>query len=191
MRIGLCGAPLSGKTTLGAMLYTEFLKQGVEGAYLIDEYAKHHLAMGLPIKTEHDQRTISNRQMNREDFFEGAAFNPFICDSCVWLGKVYMDLNGWNSDEVYLKEMDSHTYDVTIYIPLQDVTGETSEFRVHDGMQSARIAYLIEQELLTKSGVIYAPVNYKDRDEWVKQFVKQWKEQSSGKCDKPARCAVQ
>jgi hypothetical protein len=161
------------------MLYTEFLKQGVEGAALIDEYAKYHLATGRPIKEYKDQKWISSQQILNEYFMDKTSFNPLICDSCIWLGKVYCDLNGWEIEEDYKAALYAQQYDVTIYVPLQHTTGEVSEFRVHDGMAAAKIAYLIEQELLTKSNVVYAPVDYRERDDWVKQFVQQWKEKNS------------
>jgi ABC-type oligopeptide transport system ATPase subunit len=190
-KIGLVGSPLSGKTTLGAMLYTEFLKQGVEGAALIDEYAKWHLATGKPIKEYKDQKWISSQQILSEYFIEKTSFTPIICDSCVWLGKIYCQLNGWDQDnpeyEVYAQTLDKQTYDMTIFVPLQHTDGETSEYRVHDGVQAAKIAYLIQQELGTKH-TIYAPVEYEKREEFVKQLVTSWRVLNDKQHSQPTKC---
>lgn len=188
-KIGLAGAPLSGKTTLGAMLYTEFMQEGVEGVYLIPEEAKTWLAEGNKIESYRDQFTISNRQKNAEDqIVKKTTFNPVICDSCLWLGKVYLEMNDWGKDhQLYsflMSDFERYKYDMTIYIPMSNTTGETSEYRVHDGMQSAKIAYLIEQELKTKDSVFYAPVDYAQRDEFVKYIVKTWRERQENQCQK-------
>lgn len=184
MLIGMAGSPCSGKSTLSAMLYAEFMKQGVEGAYLIHEYAKTHLAKGKPIKEVFDQIKITDNQRNTENEIRRTSFNPIICDSCLWLGKVYLELNGWTDHHyipILMNDFKAYEYDVTIFVPLQDITGEASEYRVHDGMQAAKIDYLIRQELSTKKNVMHCPVDYKERDEWVKEFVKQWKEKYNGR----------
>lgn len=176
-KIGLAGSPLSGKTTLGAMLYAEFLKQGVEGAYLIDEYAKFHLAQGLHIDYW-TQQYISNQQLDKEDDVSTTSFSPVICDSCVWLGKIYCGLNGWDTyhDDYpeYLKTI-SKTYDLTIYVPLNHYTHETSAYRIHDGWQSKEIGDRIRKELDGHKNVVEAPYEFENREEFVKQIVKDFK----------------
>lgn len=172
-KIGLCGAPLSGKTTLGALLYAEFLKQGVEGAYLIDEYAKLHLSKGMKIDTFDKQFLVSRRQMLKELELEQSSMSPIICDSCVWLSKVYSEFSGYPSTPELTHHFDNlknYKYDLTIFCPLSNVTGEASEYRIHDGGQAAKISYLIQKEL--EGLVVYSPIKFEAREAWVKGLVR-------------------
>ena len=180
MKIGISGSPCSGKTTLASMLYSEFLKQGVEGAYLIHEYAKIHLASGGKIRGFNDQRLVGYKQMSVEAKLMSTNFSPIICDSCVWMGKVYCEFANYYGEEglpKYLQDIHDFKYDMNIFVPLPRTDGETSEFRIHNGTQSAKISYMMEQELRSRDNVVYAPVNFNEREEFVKQLVTKWKEE--------------
>lgn len=173
MKIGLVGAPGSGKTTLGAMLYAELLSAGVEGAYLIHEYAKEWLALGNEFKTFMDQFVVSNQQIHREELASRTSFTPIICDSAVWLGGVYAKLGSpemTSGVKEYLHRVQENTYDITIFIPLPDLKDQTSEYRVHNPEQALHIENLIKEELKFKRGVIDAPKAFKDRKQFIKEL---------------------
>lgn len=173
MRIGLVGAPSSGKSSLAAMLYAELLIAGVEGAYLIQEYAKEWLASGNKFESVLDQMIVSNRQIHREDQISKTSFTHLVCDSCIWLGGIYANMGSPEQTPAvkeYLNTVNSFNYDVTIFVPMPDTNDHVSEFRVHNGQQSLHVQNLILEELKSKKGVIDAPKNFKDRAQFIKEL---------------------
>ena len=175
MKIGLVGAPGSGKTTLGAMLYTEFLTAGFEGAYLVHEYAKEWLARGNGFDEFMDQYVVSQHQLEREARVDETTFSPVICDSCVWLGGLYAKLRPLERTptvQEYLDKVEANTYDVTIFVPLPDKEDHLTQYRVHDNAQALHIQKLILEELKTKTNVIDAPKLFKDRVKFIKDLRK-------------------
>ena len=169
---------------MATMLLAEFHKQGIDSAYMIPEFAKYHLACGGTIKDFPSQRFVGYSQMALEAAVDRSSFNPIICDTCVWLGKVYTEFAGYyghNDLPSYLKDIDQYTYDMTIFCPLPDADGVMTDLRIHDGSQSAKIAFMIMQELKDRENVIYAPVRFEDRDVWIKQLVKEWRDKNARK----------
>ena len=172
-KIGIVGAPGAGKTAFGAALYAELLIRGVEGAFLIPEYAKEHLANGKTLRTFLDQFTVTNEQILREQQYEKTLFSPIICDTCVWLGGIYAKLMGLRRhtqlDEYFIR-LDSVDYDLTIFVPLPNTDDHTSQYRIHDAKQSLDIQDLILTELETKRNVHVAPKLFKDRAQFIKNI---------------------
>jgi len=178
MKIGLIGAPQSGKTTLGAMLYAEFLREGSEGAYLIPEYAKYWIASGHTIRDCGEQEHVGHSQMCQETAIMQTTFSPIICDSVLFLGKIYAKHAGYCTNaefSSYIKEVEKFKYDVIIHTPLVFASNEKCEFRIHDARESLHIASLIEEELKQHKNVIRAPNVFEDRDNFVKKFVKDYR----------------
>jgi tRNA uridine 5-carbamoylmethylation protein Kti12 len=179
-KIGLVGAPSSGKSVLATRLTAELLERGVHGSKLVTEYALEYLGMGKPITKLEHQVHITTRQMSEERYAEKCNFNPIICDSALWIGKVYAELNlknmpkitQQNQDDVdaYLVKCDKYKehYDLCIYVPLFSRKSELNTFRVHNAEQAMEIDKLIRNELKGVKNVIKAPKSLKDRESFIK-----------------------
>lgn len=177
MRIGIAGAPGSGKTTFAALLYTELLAQGNQGAFLIHEYAKEWLANGNELKTFMDQIHVSNEQISRELKASKSTFSPIICDSCIWLGGIYTSLMDYPQTSLVkslITNVETFDYDMTIFIPLPDSEDKLSKFRIHNAKQSEHIEDLILDICSNKGkNVWYAPSKLEDRYRFIKDIIKE------------------
>ena len=179
-KIGLIGSPNSGKSTLAARIHAELMERGINGSRLIPEFAIEFLGRGKNITTLYDQMHITTRQVSGERYAEKCNFTVAICDSAVFIGKVYAELNMRNMTKitqqyqddanVYFAKCDKYKeyYDLCIYVPLFSKRSELNTFRVHDSEQAMEIDKMIRNELKTVKNVIKAPKSLKDRESFVK-----------------------
>lgn len=150
-KIGMVGAPGSGKSTFAAMLYSELLQLGFSGSRLVQEKAQEYLGSGREIKRIKDQFSVTNMQKFEEDKISSLNFDPVICDSAMLMSRIYMDtivesVNDINlEDEFYKEKFDEITmgcndrYDLVVYCPLIDTLDKRGQFRIHSPEQSKEI----------------------------------------------------
>jgi hypothetical protein len=182
-KIGIVGAPSSGKSVLACRLTAEIMERGLSGARMVTEYALEHLGQGKPIDKLDHQALISTRQISAERYASKCNFNPIICDSAIWIGKVYINHNSLKNncgiltmDEAeYVQQMDrfKEAYNMTIYVPLFSKKSELNTFRIHDNEQAVELDKLIKSELKQARNVIKAPKLLKDRESFVKYIAGQ------------------
>ena len=183
MKIAVIGAPNSGKSTLAARIYAELLEQGCSGAYLVHEEAKAWLGAGKTIDTFFDQREISEKQFEREQYAVKCGFTHLVCDSHGILGQVILNWRlqkfGKHEDEKdipnfdreilkYTNWVNSQKYDMTIYVPLFSKEDGVNQFRIHDHAQSEEIDRLIRINLEYIDNVEKAPKQLKNRKHFIK-----------------------
>ena len=176
-KIGIVGAPSSGKSVLACRLTAELMERGIHGARLVTEYAIEHLGMGNTIARLADQENISSRQISEERYASKCNFNPLICDSAIWIGKVYILHKAVKNTkqnqefvDAYLEKMDKYKdqYDMTIFVPLFSKKAELNTFRIHDNTQAIDLDKIIREELKTIKNVMKAPKLLKDREAFIK-----------------------
>lgn len=145
MRIGLCGAPGSGKTVLGTMLYLTALSKGFPKTFLVHEYAQERIVSGKTISTIEEQVTTTFVQFGRErDAPSG--FNNIICDSALFLGEIYMEYNKlYKTDRQDLVEKIRVTtglcnYDVVLFVPPIPGMMIDSSVRLHSNEDSNKLS---------------------------------------------------
>jgi ribosome-binding ATPase YchF (GTP1/OBG family) len=172
-KIGIIGSPASGKSTLSCRLTGELMERGMSGARMVTEYAIEHLGKGNKIESFEDQALLTKKQIDYEKYAEKCTFNPIICDSAIWIGKVYVLANNkklTKDMEEYLENIEKYKnlYDMTIYVPLFSKKSELNTFRVHDSEQAMELDKLIKTELKGARNVIKAPKSLKDRESFIK-----------------------
>lgn len=180
MKIGILGAPGSGKTVFSARLYAEILERGVNSARLVPEYAHEHLGAGCPIESLDDQEEVSLVQKLRQDTAEECNFNPIICDSALWIGGVYIkhkiQTGQIPHDDKSVKFLDwiyETSYDITVHVPLFKTDNQVNQFRIHDYTQSQEIEQIIKNDLTLVPNVFYAPKTINDREHFIKYLAGQ------------------
>lgn len=157
MKIGIIGAPASGKTTFAARLYARLLEMGISGTRLVPEYAHEFLGQNSTI-TFRDQVNITSEQLWREFYHKSCGFDPLICDSAVFIAKYYSMLAAgpgpmiwpeFEQREEYHKLLDltKHSYDLVVYVPLFHNTDKLNQFRIHDASQSHKVDAMIVDDL--------------------------------------------
>ena len=179
IKIGIVGAPGSGKTTLGARLYAELLEQGVNSAGYVQEYAKEYLG-AIGAIDQAGQEVITETQMELEQDAVYANFNPIICDSAIWLGAIYAAYTG-SSRGVYIAAATlpaNNKYTHLIYTPLFDTADKTDQFRIHNHDQAVVLDTMIREYLYNDTGeahIIEAPKDLSKRQAFIEEFVDQIK----------------
>lgn len=176
--IGIVGAPSSGKSVLACRLTAELMERGIVGARMVTEYALEHLGQGKPIEKLDHQASITTRQISAERYANKCNFNPLVCDSAIWIGKVYIHHNSiiknsgilTSEESEYVQKIEKYKelYNMTIYVPLFTKKSELNTFRIHDNDQAVELDKLIKTELKTARNVIKAPKLLKDRESFIK-----------------------
>lgn len=177
MRIGIIGAPGSGKSTLAARLYATLRENGFENSFLVQEYAREWVANMGRLPTFNEQRTISSRQYSREMIANNFnKFSPIVCDSCLWLGPIYVRYSKTADSQTIEKFSDwckDVVYDYTIFVPLFDSESHESHSRKHDNNASATIQKMIINYIDSNvSNVLSAPKDLSTREAFIEDFVK-------------------
>jgi len=189
MKIGLVGAPGSGKTTLAAKLYARLLEEGISTARLVSEYGSEHLGMGRKISKYIDQKEIMMKQIEREEHHERCNFDPIICDTCIWMSGIYLqdmiDNNRLTSPiyteqkAEYLRTSFSYAerYDITIFVPMHDDVDKLSRIRIHNSSEARAIENKIKNYLAhVKTKAIEAPKELFGRDAFINKLVEDIKD---------------
>ena len=174
MRIGLVGAPGSGKTTLAARLFAQLKESGFNDAILVQEYAREYVAQARGLPALKAQIEITNRQFGRE--IEALYFSPVVCDSCLWLGGIYAARSTIRTSpalEAYLERLKTYTYDYTILVPLFDKKQSIKERgRGHTVDESSLIEDEITKYLIDNSiPFVTAPNQISKRNKFVRNFI--------------------
>lgn len=172
-KIGVVGAPSSGKTCLSARVHAEILERGINSCKLVTEFALDYLGMGNPIETLENQSFITDEQIQLEERAKLCNYNPIVCDSCIWIGKVYILHNNkvlTEDMQEYIEKVEKFKdlYDMTIYVPLFSKKSQLNTFRVHDSEAATELDKLIKTELKGAKNVIKAPKSLKDRESFIK-----------------------
>jgi nicotinamide riboside kinase len=138
IKIGIMGAPCTGKTTLAKQLSVELQYRWHRLAEYIDEYARQFVAQfGTP--TVYDQYFFFEQQLKKE-----AQVSPrtefLITDSPCYLSYIYgskvMDTRN-EKDRLYFLALVErlaehlHRYDYTFYLPVTDNLIEEDGMRIH------------------------------------------------------------
>jgi hypothetical protein len=144
MLVGFIGAPISGKTTIAAKMFSTLKEQG-NSAELIVEEARHYIARYRysnklshkdPITlTDDDQLRIASKQKEIEEVMKyGCGFDTIIVsDSSIFNTALYLS-NGFLDvpDRPFFKALKGH-YDVLFYchpIPVKVLPDDPN--RIHD-----------------------------------------------------------
>jgi len=138
IRIGIMGAPCTGKTTLAKELSIEIQYRWHRIAEYIDEYARQFVArFGTP--TVYDQYFFFEQQLKKEQQ-AGPKTEFLITDSPCYLSYIYgskvMDSHS-AKDRVYFLALVErlaehlHRYDHTFYLPVTDNPVEEDGMRIH------------------------------------------------------------
>lgn len=194
VKIGLIGAPGSGKSTFASMLLAELRKQGFKDAGMCFEAATDWLRIRGSIDGLADQRTISEIQREREADNESLKRFPLICDSMLGMGPIYaayaLDHKLYEKEpeegdaEDYIEEWggDDPTYTYVICTPLPDEEDKSNDTRIHNNLQALdielRCAAYVKQ--LKGPTVLYADKDLKRRQADVEAFVALLKENKDG-----------
>lgn len=188
-KIGMVGAPASGKSTFAAMLYAELLKRGINSSRLVMEKAAEHLGQGGKIDTVADQIHVSHLQMLSQLHTEKSGFTPIICDGAIFMGEAYMNdklekFPNVDREETfcnlttvnkYMEVMNEYKfmYDIIVYCPLPSEDNKTNKFRIHDGFESKKLATEMRKMLysLPKTvGVFELSNSYSHRVEQLQEL---------------------
>lgn len=142
IRIGIVGAPSTGKTTLAEGISFHYKSNGrLNRVALITEYAREFVKdFGFP--TTADQKHILDKQLENEKMADGASL--MVTDSPFWLSYVYachvLNISqNPNRDNYYLNQIHKsiinrlHDYDLLIYLPFDPLFCE--KITVTDGQR--------------------------------------------------------
>lgn len=138
IKIGIMGAPCTGKTTLAKLLSVELQYRWQRNAEYIDEYARQFVArFGLP--TVYDQYFFFEQQLKKESQISSKT-EFLITDSPCYLSYIYgskvMDTRN-GKDRLYflalVERLAEHLqrYDYTFYLPATDNAIEEDGMRIH------------------------------------------------------------
>ena len=144
MLVGFIGAPISGKTTIAAKMFTALKEQG-NPAELIVEEARHYIARlrytqnlaptDKVVLTDDDQLRIAGAQKEIEEVMKhGCGFDTIIVsDSSIFNASLYLS-NGFldHPDRPFFKSLKGH-YDLLFYchpIPVKTLPDDPN--RIHD-----------------------------------------------------------
>jgi len=200
-KIGMVGAPGSGKTTFAAMLYAELLKRGKNSSRLVMEKAAEHLGFGGRIATIPEQMKVTYDQIEAEAYADNCNFSPLICDGACFMGEVYMDymrrkhpeFDLWDTPLVGMTSLNKFyaimndcksQYDLIIYCPLINVGDQTNDHRIHNEHESKMLEidmHNLMYKLSTKK--IILPLDYYGRHLMLQHIVDDIIEQIERKCN--------
>lgn len=138
IKIGIMGAPCTGKTTLAKQLSVELQYRWQRVAEYIDEYARQFVArFGVP--TVYDQYYFFEQQLKKEAQVSSRT-EFLITDSPCYLSYIYgskvMDTRNGKDRLYFLALVERlaehlHRYDYTFYLPVTDNLVEEDGMRIH------------------------------------------------------------
>ena len=112
MKIGVCGAPSSGKTSL-----CNSLRGSISGSReSVMEYARYYIERCGPIESLYEQYLITNKQFEMEKRLN-EKYDTIFVDSPAFMGFIYSSLNADISNKKH-RELLRHIFEIAI----EDIT---------------------------------------------------------------------
>ena len=125
-KVAVIGPECTGKSDLSAFLATHFKTEWVP------EYARGYMDKLVRPYVQSDLLTIAHGQLRIEDEFSRDANQVLVCDTNLYVIKVWSEFKFGNCDEEILKQIASRTYDLYL-LTYVDIPWQDDPQREHPG----------------------------------------------------------
>ncbi|MGX5818208.1 AAA family ATPase [Chitinophaga lutea] len=158
-KIVVIGPESTGKSTLSAQLAEHY------GTLWVPEFARAYLEnLGRPYG-QHDLLTIAKGQLQAEDEAARHANGMVICDTDLYVVKVWSEAKYGECDPAILQLIAGRRYDLYLLTYI-DIAWEDDPLREHPAPEERLYFYNIYRDIVMNSGVPWADIRggYEERE---------------------------
>lgn len=150
-KVVVIGPESTGKSTLSQALAKEL------GTVWVPEFARSYLEQLPQPYTEDDLLAIAKGQVASEDALAAKANNILICDTDLYVLKVWSEHKYGRCDKWILEEIARRKYDLYLLTYI-DVIWEDDPLREHGGLEMRHYFYEVYKDIVQQSGVNWAAI---------------------------------
>lgn len=151
-KIVVIGPESTGKSTLSEALAAAL------GALWVPEYAREYLeALSRPY-TRDDLKMIAMGQLAAEDALAARATNYLVCDTDLYVIKVWSEHKYGHCDDAILQQIAHRRYDLYLLTDI-DIPWQDDPLREHPAPGQRRYFYEIYHNIVEQSGVPFTIVH--------------------------------
>ena len=150
-KVTVIGPESTGKSTLSEALAKEL------GTVWVPEYARGYMEQLQRPYTEDDLLAIAKGQAATEDKLAGQASGLLICDTDLYVLKVWSEHKYGRCNKWILEEIAQRKYDLYLLTYI-DVIWEDDPLREHGGLEMRHYFYEVYKDIVQQSGVNWAEI---------------------------------